>query len=199
MWDSPKASFHIYAILHGWEFFYEKAVLWNLDASFTTCRINLIPEPDIFLLRPCHCPHGLHYLNKADPKSWALAKIKTSSLTSRETGSSVCKRFRRAITHKTRRGRNFYHDAVRRPEILITRAERCQLYRGKFDREIRLQTYVHNSMARHDDHSSLGNCFCIESDYSCLEIILSILLILPLARELVSCIANSYIKWSWEY
>lgn len=102
-------------------FLYGKAVLLGaIDASFTTRRINLIRELDIFLLRPCHCPRGLYYLYRVDPKSWALAEIKTSSLTSRGTNSGVCKRFRRAITRKTRRDRNFYHGAAERPEILIT-------------------------------------------------------------------------------
>jgi len=80
-----KAPFHIYAVLHGGEFFYEEAVLLgNPDASFITQWLNLIRELDIFLLRSCHCPHGLHYLNKFNSKSWAL-EIKTSSLISRKT------------------------------------------------------------------------------------------------------------------
>lgn len=102
-------------------FLYGKAVLLGaIDASFTTRRINLIRELDIFLPRPCHCPRGLYYLYRVDLKSWALAEIKMSSLTSRGTNSAVCKRFRRAITRKTRRDRNFYHGPAKRPEILIT-------------------------------------------------------------------------------
>jgi len=120
LWDSSKSSI-LRLCYFTWQIFYEKVgLLRNPDASFITWPINLIRELDIFLLRSCHCPHELHYLNKADPKSWAL-EIKTSRLTSRETGS-VCKLFRRAITRKTRRGRNFYHGAVKRPKILITRA-----------------------------------------------------------------------------
>lgn len=107
-------------------FLYGKAVLLGaIDASFTTRRINLIRELDIFLPRPCHCPRGLYYLYRVDLKSWALAEIKMSSLTSRGTNSAVCKRFRRAITRKTRRDRNFYHGPAKRPEILIT----CLFYR----------------------------------------------------------------------
>lgn len=86
----------------------------------TTCCTDLICEVDIFLLRPCHCPRRLYYLYRTDLKSWASTEIKMSGLTSRDTGSSVCKRFRRAITRETRRGRNFYHGAARRSEILIT-------------------------------------------------------------------------------
>lgn len=90
------------------------------------CQLHNTPDQsvfrglDIFLLRPCHCARGLYYLYRVDPKSWTLAEIKTSSLTSRGTNSGVCKRFRRAITRKTRCDRNFYHGAAERPEILIT-------------------------------------------------------------------------------
>lgn len=116
-----KAPFHCMLLYTAGNFFYEKAeLLGNLDASFTTW-INLIRKLDIFLLRPCRCSAWIPLFKQADPKSWTLAKIKTSSLTSRGTGSGVYKRFRRVITRKTRRGRNFYHGAVRRSEILITR------------------------------------------------------------------------------
>lgn len=40
--------------------FYESRArdYWEIDASFTTCWINLIRELDIFLLRSCHCPRA---------------------------------------------------------------------------------------------------------------------------------------------
>lgn len=83
-WRSSKSTVSRLCHFTQQRFLYGKAVLLRaIDASLTTRRINLIRELDIFLLRSCHCPPGLYYLYRVDPKSWTLAEIKMSSLTSR--------------------------------------------------------------------------------------------------------------------